>query len=227
MKKILIGAIVGALFLAGISAYLMFRPNPVTNSSTETSSLENAKESEEVQYEPFSGVDSLMNLLVLPGAYECTMSLNIDSGVPTATEGTFFFSNGKLRSDMVVDAMGTKVVTSVIIKDGVSYSWSDMDGVTQGVKIQLDKYTEAAVEGSTVTPKEMETIESAIKYDCKPWSSKDDSVFELPQDILFKDFEELMNVGMEDGTVFQNQCSACENLSGEAKEQCRAFMSCE
>lgn len=213
--------------MAGVSAYLMFRPNPVSNSGTETSNLETVKEQEEVEYEPFSGVDSLKNLLVLPGSYECTMSLNIDSGVPTATEGTFFFSNGKLRSDMVVDAMGTKVVTSVIIKDGVSYSWSDMDGVTQGVKMELAKYADVPATGPAVTPKEMEAIESDIKYDCKPWSSKDDSVFELPADILFKDFEELMNVGMEDGTVFQNQCSACENLSGEAKEQCRAFMSCE
>ncbi len=231
MKKILIGAIVGALFLAGVSLYLMFRPSPVPEVTTTTSgeALPTKTETEEV--EPFSGVDSMFNLLGRKGTYECTLSMNVDSGVPTATEGTFFVKNGKLRSDTVTKVDDTEVVSSTIVDGDDVYSWTTMDGFTQGIKMKISETAGTGMENmESVSIKEMESLNTNIKYDCQPWTKVDDSVFEVPGNILFKDMAEIMDVGMEYSTTYEggaDQCASCSYLTGDAKAQCLKMLSCE
>lgn len=233
MKKVLIGAIVGAFFLAGVSLYLMFRPTPVpdqmSGNGQNIPSKENVKEAEP---EPFSGVDSMFNLLNRGGAYECSFSFDVDSGVPTVAEGTFFIKGNLLRSDNVTKVGDMEVVTSTILRDGYVYSWSAFGGTVQGIKVKADPVTQADIEANNqqVPPKEMEALKQQINYDCKPWVVVDNSIFELPSDVLFKDFEEIMNVGMEYGSTFEasaDQCAACSYLTGDAKAQCLAALSCE
>jgi hypothetical protein len=231
MKKILIGAIVGALFLAGLSLYLMFKPSPlpevVNNNGGET--VTSKPEAETV--EPFSGVDSMFNLLSRKGDYECTLSMNVDSGVPTATEGTFFFRNGKLRSDTVTKINGQDIVSSTIVDGDNVYSWTAMDGFTQGIKMKISESAGSGMENAeSVNIKEMESLNTNIKYDCKPWTSVDDSVFEIPDSVLFKDMAEIMDMGMEYGTVYEDaqaSCASCNTLTGDLREQCRVSLQCQ
>jgi hypothetical protein len=73
----------------------------------------------------------------------------------------------------------------------------------------------------------------AVSYNCKPWVALDGSVFEVPTDVIFKDYKDLVNVGMEYGTSYgegapaASQCAACDELSGTEKAQCRALLSCD
>lgn len=227
MKKVLIGAIVGALFLAGISLYLMFRSAPVPEMVTDGQNMDTNQIVKEEEPQPFSGVDSIFNVLMRGGSYECALTFNVNEGVPTATEGTFFVKGNLLRSDYVTKVGETEIVSSTIVRDGYVYSWTTMEGTTQGIKIKADVSVSDTESG--VSAKEMESLKSNVKYDCKPWKTIDNSVFELPNDVLFRDFEEIMDVGMEYGNTYEaaDQCASCGYLTGEAKAQCLAAMSCE
>jgi hypothetical protein len=227
MKKVLIGAIIGALFLAGVSLYLMFRPAPVPEMVGEGQNIATNEKNKEPKPEPFSGTESIFNVLKRGGTYECSLTFDVNEGVPTATEGTFFVRGNLLRSDYVTTVGEMEVLSSTIVRDGYVYSWTTMEGATQGIKIKAD-LSAPEVEGA-VAAKEMESLKSDVKYDCKPWATVDNSVFELPADVLFRDFEEIMNVGMEYGNTFEaaDQCASCGYLSGEAKAQCLKALACE
>ncbi len=219
----------GALFLAGVSLYLMFNPVSAPELENENGvTRAEIEKKEEVTPEPFSGVGSMFSILMRGGAYECALSFDVNEGVPTATEGTFFIKGNQLRSDSVTKVADTEVLSSTIVRDGYIYSWTTMGGTTQGIKIKADTASPSDAD-TAVNAKELEALKGDVKYDCKPWAVVDNSVFELPSDVLFKDFEEIMDVGMEYGSTYEaaDQCAACSYLSGEAKAQCLAVMSCE
>ncbi len=75
-----------------------------------------------------------------------------------------------------------KLENNVLIKDGFSYTWSNMD--KQWFKMKEDLNEETSEEWNEMEAQEMnETYE----FSCKKWANS--SMFELPSDIKFQEFD--------------------------------------
>lgn len=223
MQKILIGAIILASLLAGMSAYLLFRNSPSDESVVPVPTPIVTESEVEL---PTTGTDSLMALATLGHNLECTISYETEAGVAGKTEGTYFTSLGRMRGDFMVAGVPDGGVSSMILKDGVMYSWTEISGEKYGMKVELSAIPEA----NTPDTREPVPLEAEVSYTCKPWANVDGSIFEVPADIIFTDYSAVMNQGMEYGTTYtapQADCSACASLTGEYKKQCLVSLQCE
>lgn len=233
MKKILFGGVVLALIVGTLALVLIFRDD-TKEAATTPETIPVVRDETKQEGVPIAGTDTLQALLALGQNLECTISYSVENeGVSTVTEGTYFTSRGRMRGDFLLPDMTQGAVSSMILADGVMYSWTEIEGEKYGMKITLSdleqsKNTDGAPEANEAVP-----LDTAVSYSCKPWVALDGSVFEVPTDVIFKDYKDLVNVGMEYGTSYEegapgaSQCAACEQLSGTEKSQCRAFLSCE
>lgn len=233
MKTFLIWSIVVA-GVAGMGAlYLLFSGAPKEDMTTIVPAEQPVVQKEETKVEPTAGVGTLSALLSLGQNLECSITYAASAIDQTETQGTYFTSAGKMRGDFVVSSNGQDTVSSLIMRDGMMYSWTEIEGASYGMKITLaeleaSKNTQGAPVAQEVVP-----LEAEVEYNCKPWTVLDNSIFEPPTDILFRDFGEVVNTGMEFGTMYEggesqsSQCAACEALTGSQKNQCREMLSCE
>ncbi|NDK08499.1 hypothetical protein EOM39_04625 [Candidatus Gracilibacteria bacterium] len=110
----------------------------------------------------------------------CTFKITGEDG---SVYDSIMYIDGKvLRYVMKGEVEGQKIVSNVLIKDGYSYSWSD--AVKQGYKMKEDLNEETKEEGNEMEAREMnETYE----FSCK--KGVESSIFELPSDIDFQEFD--------------------------------------
>ncbi len=233
MKKILWGGVVLALIVGTLALVMLFKTNtkeavPVP---VEQPIVQNEANQKQL---PVAGVDTLEALLALGQNLECAISYaQQNEVVSTVTEGTYFTSQGRMRGDFMVPDMVDGAVSSMILTDGVMYSWTEIEGEKYGMKISLSDLEQSKRTESAPGAHETVPFDSKVSYNCKPWVALDGSVFEVPTDIIFKDYKDIVNVGMEYGTSYEEgdggaaQCAACEQLAATEKAQCRAFLSCE
>lgn len=223
MQKILIGIIILASLLTGLSAYLLFRNNPA-ESVTETPVVQK-DEIEKVEV-PTAGQGSLMALATLNQNLECSIVYETTEGVEHKTEGTYFTSLGRMRGDFIVTGLPEEAVSSVILKDGFMYSWTEVAGEKYGMKVELSTIPEA----NAPDTREPVPLEADVSYKCQAWENVDGSVFEVPADIVFTDYSAIMKQGMEYGNSYEGPglkaCAACDNLTGDEKQQCLVMMGC-
>lgn len=78
------------------------------------------------------------------------------------------------------------------------YLWSEIEGVAYGIKADLSKSSEDVPDDKSPVP-----LDADVKYDCKPWVNVDNTVFVPQNDVLFQDISEMMQSGMEYGTVYK------------------------
>lgn len=150
--------------------------------------------------EPRQGIGTLESLRLGGEDMECTISYSNEEQ-QSSVEGTYFVSGGSMRGDFLTEApdLSGQILSSMIINDvEVLYVWSEIEGVSYGIKMNLG---EAA--GSEVEAHEPVALDAEVRYDCKPWENVDRTVFVPPSDILFQDMNELMRSGMEYGTVYE------------------------
>lgn len=233
MKKFLGVGVLVALVVGTLSLYMLFKDDTSEVVSAPVAELIPQKETVQ-EVTPIAGTDTLQSLLALGQNLECTIAYTLTlEGKPSVTEGTYFTSRGRMRGDFLVPGMVGGSVSSMILADDVLYSWTEIEGEKYGMKITLrdlaqSKTTEGAPGANEAVP-----LDTAVAYDCKPWLALDGSVFEVPTDVLFKDYKDIISVGMEYGTSYEERtggtvsCAACEQLSGTEKVQCRKALSCE
>ena len=232
MKTFLLWSIIAAGVVGSGAVYLLFNTSPEKEVVTTTQPVEVAP-SEKVSLSPLSGSGSMTALMARGENLECTISYAASSADATQTEGTYFTSGSKMRGDFLVTSSGQQTVSSVIMKDQTLYSWTEIEGEAYGMKIPMaeleaSKNTEGAPAAQEVVP-----MDAEVDYSCKVWTAVDNSIFEPPSDVLFRDFGDIVSMGMEFGNMFEggegmgSQCAACDSLSGSEKSQCRAMMSCE
>jgi hypothetical protein len=186
---------------------------------------------------PLSGRGTLATLRDLNQDLECRVTRDDEPGV--THDGTVFVSAGRIRGDFVTVGEGMSAVSSLIIRDGTLYLWSEIDGQLWGVKSTLATGTPPT--SPQLSTQEPVALDDAIRYECKTWSVVDGSVFVPPADVLFRDVAEAAAQGMEYGTVFEDGtadamvspsaptsgCAACAQVGDPAaRELCEIEFSC-
>jgi len=192
-----------ALVIVGFIYYMLFAAPAyeMTDRAAESTAQYEVSETKDNarNIEPRQGFGTLTELRLLGDNLECTVSFT-DEENNTVVEGTYFVSENNMRGDFLTDApdLSGQVLTSMIIKDNISYVWSEIEGQTYGMKVDLSLAESAAVD--TNEPIDPDAV---VKYDCKPWPNVDGTVFEPPRGVLFQDMSALLRSGMEYGTIYE------------------------
>lgn len=232
MKKSLLILTVFAVILLLIALLFLFKDDSGKDIKYEKS--ENNSAIEEIKDDiPTIGEASLKDLLSKGVNMECGIKYKVD-GSTEDVQGTYFTGYGKMRGDFIIDISGKESVSSMILDGDVLYSWSEIDGEKYGVKIDTKVVAEQQSQGQAPETNEPVPLEDVVNYDCKPWAKVDESIFEPPSDIIFKDFNSIINAGMEFGTIYEENpskeesCKVCAQVSpGEGRDSCMAAFNCQ
>jgi hypothetical protein len=231
MSKKILGISLVALLAAGVFAFYSF-----SNESDEVKGVPNGEVevAEQVKTEPVAlvGKDSLSALMERGENLECTISYDSGDISSGKVEGTYFTSRGRIRGDFLTPEAGAGSVSSIILRDNTLYTWTEIEGEKFGMKIDLSTLEESKSEEENLEAKEIVPLDAEVDYDCKEWENLDGSVFEPPTDVIFRDFSDIMNTGMEFGTSYGemgagNSCAVCNQLTGSEKAQCLTALSCQ
>ena len=140
-----------------------------------------------------TGVGTLTELSEREGPLECSFTYR-GSDLSDSVEGTFFLRNEKVRADFLQeDVTLGQIVTSYVLRDDRLFVWSNIQDETYGV--QIDLASSNAVETPLPVPQDED-----VRYVCEEWVRIDDSVFEIPSTVLFKD---AAAASIEYGTIYE------------------------
>jgi len=228
MPKILLLSFVGVG-----TVYLLFsngnEAEVVAKEDTSASEVETIPEEELSS----SGTGTLESLMARGANLECNITYTPEGGAEDIS-GTYFTSQGKVRGDFIVASNNTDIVSSIIMRDEKLYSWSEIDGEKYGMLIDLKAMEAQKLNGEVPDTKEPVPLDSPVKYECKAWTSLDGSIFEPPTDIVFRDFSNIMDAGMEFGNIYEesgsaeDQCALCARVpAGEGRDSCNVAFSCQ
>ncbi len=175
-----------------------------------------------------SGPESLREMFSKGISETCTYSTSDANG---KTEGTVYVGVGKMRADVQSTADGKTTNSHVIIADNTMYTW--MEGEKTGFKMSYN------VEASPTTAPESSSapgeasqpvsLDTKTDYHCSP-GLVDNAKFELPTGVTFSDLSSMMKAAPSPAAAAlgsSDQCKACEQLSGTAKDQCLSYLSCK
>jgi hypothetical protein len=124
-----------------------------------------------------------------------------------------YVASGKMRGDFSTVVNGQTNVAHMLIADNTMYTW--IDGTDTGYKMSVE-----ATAGDSGSQSQMD-LNQPVDYDCGSWSP-DQSAFNVPAGINF------MTAGsFGTGAPDAAQCSTCDQLSGDAKAQCKAALKCQ
>ncbi len=227
MKKIIIFGVASMVLVTTALGFLLFR-------DTGDDEILDKPVNEQVQIASSTteantrGNGSLEELMTLNKDLECNIIYRQEFS-PDPIEGTYFTHKGMMRGDFILPESGLENVSSLILRDDNLYSWSVIAGEAYGMKISLDTLAENKASTTALATREPVPLSAKVAYDCKKWERVDQSIFELPEAVLFKDYAELTAGGMEDGTTYESKlpCGLCDNLEAESdREACRSDLSC-
>lgn len=156
---------------------------------TKDNSSQKSNNSEiDVSYEEFSGKKMAFSEFLEQNkeSYQCVVYQYIDEDMTQTTEGLVFLSNGKVRGNFTTNVSGMNIVSSIIIKDNNTYTWSDI--APFGVKTKIKEFnTQENHTGTTNLNGTYIWNEKQIgDYDCQDWVV-DESVFEVPSSVTFQE----------------------------------------
>ena len=198
--------------------------------------------SEESNYESFLG--SIADLQKLGDTIVCTFE-NITPDV-NMTGIVYMDGEDKMRMESTIESEQFGDMKSyTIIKDDYSYMWSTSMG-EKGMKMLVP---EESVDADTDTDEVADVLEGEDMidqentYSCEKWKA-DSKMFELPEEIVFEDFDAMMGglteqaMDMEDMALDMEAqiseidlggfgCDACNMIPDEtAKAECLVASGC-
>ncbi len=214
MTKKIIFLVITVILLFLLFIFLLLKDDKNSTSDVVTSNGE-ATSTIEVKPTVIIGEGSLDSLANRGENLECSILYKKDDVSGQALEGTYFTSLKRMRGDFMMPEGG---VSSVIVQDGFMYTWSVIEGQKYGMKVNLDELKKANA-SSTPDTREPVPLESNVTYDCKPWNSVDGSIFVPPTDVVFTEFSDVMNGGMEYGTIYEDNKVDVKAMMKEIKAQ--------
>lgn len=152
------------------------------NQSAEISmEQEGAATEEEVMLEESSKKMAFSEFIKAGGSYKCTVNQSAE-GVTSG--GTVYIDGAMVRGEFNSVANSLNVDTSLIVRDGFTYSWSSLTP-TLGFKVKAEapKEEDTTAETKASYAWNSETIGD---YDCEPWTA-DASMFAVPTTITFQE----------------------------------------
>lgn len=122
------------------------------------------------------------------GSYVCTV--NQDVGGMTS-KGTVYIngtSGQNIRGEFTTSVQGMNIGTSLIVRDGFTYTWSSMMPTT-GYKVAVSKSDVGANVNQGASGSYSWNAEQIGDYDCKPWTV-DATKFDLPKTVKFTEVKQ-------------------------------------
>jgi len=164
--------------------------------------------------------NNLLALISSGSTQECTFQYEDDDN--GSMKGIFYLSGDKFRGDIDVTNEDDDTSTVSIIRNGnTNYIWgSEME---TGIKMTLpvDEFSKSD------QAKGYLDAEKEVDYKCKSWLA-DPTKFNPPSNLKFLDLSSI-NVTQPKSTDgdSEDQCSACNSLSGDAKTTCLTQLNCQ
>jgi len=182
MKPFFIAIAVVVLGGVGYMAYTQLDNNP----EEVTMELPAAAAPADSTTPPASGKKIAFSELVKQGgSYECTVKQvvsNIDS------DGVVFMDKDRLRGEFSTLTQGMKIDSTMIMKDGYTYTWSSMMP-SAGFKIKVDPGANTTADtGVSTSGSYSWNAEQIGDYYCKDWKV-DESKFSLPANVKFTEIK--------------------------------------
>jgi len=169
------------------------------------------------------GSQSIQQLVALGKPVTCTFSTTTASG---SQNGTIYIANGMVAGDFTAQATGAGNINAhMIVRDNTSYVWTNLSA--QGFKSTVNASSSAQGSGQGID------YSAQMNYECQSWNA-DSGKFNLPKDISFTGTASFTQPDQGEGATgagtgthgTAEQCAACNSLSGAAKAQCLAALSC-
>lgn len=112
------------------------------------------------------------------GSHKCTVTQTVAS---MTTNGTVYIDGSKISASFAVSVAGQSINTSMIVRDGYTYTWTSNDP-TKGFKTKVV----ATTGDNSAGPKGTYTWDGSQigEYSCDPWTAEA-SMFELPKTVTF------------------------------------------
>jgi hypothetical protein len=174
---------------------------------------------------------SMKDIMMSGKSQKCEVDTSTAS---VKSQGTIYFSNGKMRGDFTSTVNG-KTETSHMINDGAEvYTW--VDGMAMAVKMAANAFEDNK---PTATSQSHQAVDPNAKYEyhCSAWAV-DSSMFSPPKNMNFTDMSAMMkstgsmnmvmppaSAGVKAGGS-ASACLACNN-AGSGKAQCLAALGCK
>lgn len=118
------------------------------------------------------------------GSYKCTVNQYLGDIGGASTQGTTYINDGMVRAEYSSTVQNIKIDTSLIVRDGYTYTWSSMMP-NSGFKMKAvanDKPdTNVSASGSYSF-----NADQIGDYNCEAWKA-DASLFVVPTNITFKE----------------------------------------
>lgn len=151
-------------------------PVPVDTTATSTASTTPASTTSE---KPTGKKMAFSEFIKQGGAYKCTVTQTVAT---MTTNGTVYLDSGKVKADFAVSVAGQSINTSMIVRDGYTYTWTS-NSSTKGFKT---KVSTSASGDAGASPKGTITWDGSQigDYNCEAWVA-DASMFELPKTVTF------------------------------------------
>ncbi len=185
MTKTTIFSLAGIIIVVGIvAAFVATRPKDKAPATVDTAVTTDTAGSTTTPT-PAGKKMAFMDFAKQGGSYQCTVNQYIDSSYTSTTKGTVYISKGNIRGNYNVKVQGMSIDTSVIVRDGFAYTWTNM--MTTGYKVAVATDTTGKTSAGGTTPQGTFSWNSDMigDYDCKPWTA-DAAMFTLPAKITFK-----------------------------------------
>jgi len=110
------------------------------------------------------------------GSYQCDVTQTVAT---MTTSGKVYIHDKLVSGKFSVSVAGQTVETNMIMRDGFSYTWTNL-GKNTGIKTKVDAPATGGTAPSTMTW----TGAQIGDYNCEPWTA-DDTKFEIPTTITF------------------------------------------
>lgn len=202
------------LLLVG-GGYFVYSKLMVKNTGTTT---QNKATTQEESGES-SVTGSFLDLIKMGKTVKCGFSYKQDN---LDTSGITYVSGKKMKGEFTSTVDGKEIKSNMVSDGDYFYMWSD--AIPQGYKM---KVSEAEADSENIKSQQLEAmknIQGNYDYKCSPWIASD-STFEVPTNITFTDFSQIMNP--TSGTTNQ-MCATCNMIQDdEGKAQCKAQFKCE
>lgn len=122
------------------------------------------------------------------GSYTCEVNQNYNGAT---TKGTVYLDNGMMRADFATSVAGQNLTSSVVLKDGYSYTWTSMSPT--GFKVRVPTEEEVAGSNATATSDGRNgtigfNTDQIGDYNCIT-ASVDASRFTLPATVTFTEIK--------------------------------------
>lgn len=198
MKAIIITAVLALVAVVAVG-YLLIAPTKPTVVMAPPSGLTAINDADDVADWPRQGEATLRELLEQTRSLECTIAY--EPTIDEVVRGSYFVADGQLRGDFISLTDGVEVVSSMILSGNDLYTWSEVYGERYGMKVDISTVNFGAE--NMPDTREPVPLDVSISYDCLAWPDVDSSIFIPPGDVLFQEYSELMERGLESATVFE------------------------